>query len=108
MIEALNLKGLASGFLAKSFRDVAIGKFQQLLEYKAGYAGKQVLKVDPRYTTQDCCPSCGYRDGKKPLSVRTWTCSKCKATHDRHQCSDKHIGTVRAIKRRHEPRGWVA
>ncbi|MEZ4630724.1 MAG: RNA-guided endonuclease TnpB family protein [Deinococcales bacterium] len=82
VIEALNLKGLASGFLAKSFHDVAIGKLQQLLEYKAGYAGKQVLKVDPRYTTQDCS-SCGYRDGKKPLSVRTWTCSKCKATHDR-------------------------
>ncbi|MEZ4631404.1 MAG: transposase [Deinococcales bacterium] len=40
------------------------------------------MRVDPRYTTQDCS-SCGYRDGKKPLSVRTWTCSKCKATHDR-------------------------
>ncbi|MEZ4633133.1 MAG: zinc ribbon domain-containing protein [Deinococcales bacterium] len=60
MIEDLNLKGLAR-ILSEVISMTAIGKLQQLLEYKAGYAGKQVLKVDPRYTTQDCS-SCGYRE----------------------------------------------
>jgi len=81
-IESLSLKGLSRGMLAKSFHDVALGRFQQILEYKAGYAGKQVLKVEPSYTTQDCS-SCGHRGGKKPLSVRTWVCSNCNTSHDR-------------------------
>ncbi|MEZ4632879.1 MAG: zinc ribbon domain-containing protein [Deinococcales bacterium] len=103
MIEALNLKGLASGFLAKSFHDVAIESFSSY--WRADTLVSKVESRIPRYTTQDYS-SCGYRDGKKPLSVRTWTCSKCKATHDRDiNAAIKHIGTCPCHCCRHEPRG---
>jgi putative transposase len=46
-IEDLNIKGLASGMLAKSVNDVAWGTLTQMLDYKAEYAGRQVVRVDP-------------------------------------------------------------
>ncbi|RTH04278.1 transposase, partial [Thermus scotoductus] len=38
-------------------------------------AGRRVIKVDPKYTSQDC-PVCGHRE-KKPLWVRAYTCPQC-------------------------------
>lgn len=53
------------------------------LEYKCTWHGKEFIKVDPRYTSQDCS-RCSERTGpKNNLSVREWTCSNCHVTHDR-------------------------
>lgn len=89
-LEALTLQGLNKGILAKSFNDVALGHFNHLLDYKAADAGKTVVRVDPRYTSQDCS-CCGHRSGKKPLHVRSWTCEKCQAKHDRDINAAKNI-----------------
>jgi putative transposase len=79
--EDLNLKGLASGMLAKSFRDVAIGMFTHMLVYKAEYANRQAVKVNPNYTSQ-VCSTCGHRE-KHPLWVREFTCKGCGTEHHR-------------------------
>jgi putative transposase len=79
--EDLNLKGLASGMLAKSFRDVAIGMFTFMLTYKAEYAGREAVKVNPNYTSQDCSV-CGHRE-KHPLWVREFECICCGTKHHR-------------------------
>jgi len=75
VVEDLNVKGLAGGMLAGSILSVAWGAFLLILSAKAEEAGRQVEKVDPRYTSQDCS-SCGAR-AKKLLSQREHVCTKC-------------------------------
>lgn len=54
-----------------------------MLEYKCDCYGKTFVKVDPRYTSQDCS-HCQQRTGPKgDTKVRAWLCSNCLAFHDR-------------------------
>ena len=65
----------------KGIADVAWGNFFNLLTYKAEYAGRSVVKVNPAYTSQTCS-RCGYRQ-KMPLSNRTFQCPCCSLSLDR-------------------------
>lgn len=56
--------------------------FRDFLTYKAEWANKQVVPVNPAYTTQDCS-ICGHRIGKLDCSIRQWTCPSCRTVHDR-------------------------
>ena len=53
-----------------------------MLEYKCNWYGKQLIIVNPNYTSQ-VCSNCGVNTGKKPLDVREWTCDNCGTHHDR-------------------------
>jgi len=75
VLENLNIKGLAQGILAKQVHDCGWSQFITLLKYKAESAGRRVVGVDARYTSQEC-PACGTRK-KKSLSERTHKCSEC-------------------------------
>lgn len=79
--EALTVKGLARTRLAKSVHDAGWTQFLQMLTYKAESAGRTVVAVDPRYTSQDCS-SCGHRE-KHPLWVREFVCANCQTLHNR-------------------------
>lgn len=58
-------------------------RLRTMFEYKSKRYGKTFVKVDPRYTSQDCSV-CQERTGpKNNLSVRQWTCSHCHVSHDR-------------------------
>lgn len=61
--------------LAKSILDAAWSQFFDCLAYKAACAGRQLVKVNPAYTSQDC-HQCGHRQ-KMPLSERTYCCACC-------------------------------
>lgn len=74
-VEALNVKGLAGGRLAKSVNDAAWGFFLFCLRYKAESAGRVLVEVDPRGTSQEC-PACG-RVAPKALSERAHRCEGC-------------------------------
>jgi putative transposase len=52
--------------LAKSIADAAWSQFASLLAYKAAWAGRTFVAVNPAYTSQDCS-SCGHR--KTDLSL---------------------------------------
>lgn len=79
-VENLNVKGLAHSAMARDVNDAAWGQFISILSDKAASAGRQVVKVDPRGTSQTC-PLCGTIK-VKTLSERVHACD-CGFTADR-------------------------
>ncbi len=79
-VEDLNIKGLASGMLARDVNDASWGQLIELMRYKAENAGVEFVEVDPRGTSQTC-PDCGTV-AKKQLAERTHSCD-CGCTLDR-------------------------
>jgi putative transposase len=74
-IERLKIKGLVHNHcLAKSISDAAWGAFLLILAAKAAEAGRVVVKVDPRGTSQRCL--CGA-DSPKTLKERWHSCEVC-------------------------------
>jgi putative transposase len=74
-IEDLKIKGLAGGWLAGSIYDAAWAQFARILTSKAEEAGCEVVRVDPRGTSQECSV-CGA-DVPKTLAVRMHRCPHC-------------------------------
>ncbi len=88
-VEKLNIKNmLGNHCLAKSISDASWSMFRTVLTSKAESADREVISVNPAYTSQDCSV-CGYRpDGlegrtKKKLSDRWHNCPMCSASLDR-------------------------
>lgn len=79
-IEDLNIKGLARGMLAKHVSDAAWGQLTAMLDYKAESAGVEIVRVDPRGTSQTC-PEC-LTERAKELSERIHRCD-CGCVLDR-------------------------
>lgn len=81
-VEDLNTQGMMKNHhLAKSIGDASWTTFQNILSFKAEEAGKLVVKVDPKYTSQ-ICSKCG-KIVKKDLSVRVHNCPYCGLKLDR-------------------------
>ena len=81
-LENLNLAFmLRNDKLSRASHDIALGLFYNLLDYKAESAGVQVVRVDPRNTSQ-LCSGCGELV-PKALSVRVHECASCGLTMDR-------------------------
>jgi putative transposase len=78
-VENLNVKGLAQGILSKQIHDASWSTFFNMLRYKAEWAGRRLVGVDARYTSQDC-PACGTRK-KKSLAERKHDCPCGFSTH---------------------------
>ena len=83
-IEDLSSKNLMKNHkLAKAIGDVSWSEFVRMLEYKANWYEKKVSKISRWYPSSQICSDCGFSSGKKPLSVREWTCTNCGTHHDR-------------------------
>src|SRR5229473_1430027 len=67
--------------LAKSIMDASWGAFLDILSAKAASAGHEVIRVNPRFTSQKC-HQCG-EIVQKSLSVRTHICPCCGYVADR-------------------------
>lgn len=67
--------------LAKSISDVSWSSFVTKLQYKAGWYGRETIKVDRWFPSSQICSKCGHKDGKKSLEIREWTCPICRHTH---------------------------
>jgi putative transposase len=75
--------------LAKSIADASWSAFFSQLSSKAAEAGRQLVKVNPAYTSQTCS-NCGHRQ-KMPLSERIFACPCCHAHIDRDLNAAKNI-----------------
>jgi len=81
-VENLNVSGMVKNHcLAKSIADASWSLFFSVLAEKAASATRQLVKVEPAYTSQDCS-FCGLRVRKK-LSERVHACANCGFTLDR-------------------------
>ena len=89
-VEDLNIGGMVQNHhLAKSIRDAGWGQFLDLLTAKAESAGHEVIRVNPRFTSQKC-HQCG-EIVQKSLSVRTHICPCCGYVEDRDVNAAKNI-----------------
>ena len=80
--ENLNIKQLHNiSWNARNMNDCAWGKFLQMLDFKAGSAGCQVVKVNPKDTTKECS-ACGNKQDM-PLWIRQYECPECSMSLDR-------------------------
>jgi putative transposase len=82
-VEDLAVSGLGRTRLAESVHDAGWSAFVGMLEYKAVEHGRTFAKVDRAFPSSQVCSACGFRDGRKPLHVREWTCGQCATVHDR-------------------------
>ena len=87
-VEDLNIQGLSRGMLARSIHDAGWNSFFQKLAYKAEEAGRLLVKVDPRGTSQTC--TCGARVSKT-LADRWHDCAACGLSAGRDHVSAQVI-----------------
>jgi putative transposase len=75
-VEDLRIKNMVRNHhLARSISDVGWGQFVSILSYKAEYAGREFVQVNPNGTSQ-ICSGCGATV-KKSLSTRIHNCPAC-------------------------------
>lgn len=87
-VENLNVKGLASGMLAKQVNDAGWSSFINKLAQKAEEAARVLIKVDPRGTSQRCV--CGATV-PKTLAQRWHSCRSCGLSVGRDHASALEI-----------------
>ena len=70
-----NVKGMVKNHkLAKHISDASWGTFVRLLEYKADWNDKQIVKINRFYPSSKTCCECGWINQDLNLSIREWTC----------------------------------
>ena len=63
-----------------------------MLSFKAAWAGRSFIAVNPAYTSQDCS-ACGHRQ-KMPLADRVYRCPCCGLELDRDYNASRNIRTL--------------
>jgi putative transposase len=102
-VEDLNIKGLSQGRLAGPVNDAAWNCFFAKLSYKAESAGRVLVKVDPRGTSQTCvcgtavpktlaerwheCPACGLSAARDVVSAQV-ILQRARIGRSRHNVED--------------------
>ncbi|WP_106478042.1 RNA-guided endonuclease InsQ/TnpB family protein [Phytohalomonas tamaricis] len=83
-VESLKVKNMIRNpRLSKAIADASWGEFVRQLEYKAQWAGRQMVAIDQWYPSSKRCSECGHIKGALPLNIRAWDCPECGVTHDR-------------------------
>jgi putative transposase len=91
VIEDLTVRNMVKNHsLARAISDAAWRQFRTLLEYKAGWHGRNLVVVDRWFPSSKLCSTCGALAERMPLNVRSWTC-RCGTIHDRDVNAARNI-----------------
>ena len=89
--------------LAQALSDIAIGRFNELIEQKADWYGTNILRIGRFEPSSKMC-SCGYVYRDLKLSQRVWTCPNCGRTNQRDLLAANNIKAF-AFNKRHNTAG---
>ncbi len=83
-LETLNVNGMVKNHnLAQAISDASWYTFINMLEYKAEWYGKNILKIGRFAPSSKTCSNCGNINKDLTLNDRSWECPKCKSVLDR-------------------------
>ena len=90
--ETLNVRGmLRNRRLARAIADAGWGELVRQVRYKAEWAGRTHVAVDPWFPSTRRCSECHtIRDGLT-LADRRWRCERCGAEHERDVNAAKNL-----------------
>lgn len=96
-VEDLQIKNMmANRSLARAIGDAGWGNWVRTLEWQARKAGHEVVRVNPRNTSQTCS-SCGAKAKRHlDLNVRVFVCEQCGLVLDRDRNAARNIDPGRA------------
>lgn len=114
--ETLRVKNMVKNHsLAKAISDASWGTFVSMIEYKAEWYGRTLVKIDQWYPSTQLCSTtaCEYRNQSLSLADRYWSCPSCSVRHDRDVNAAKNIEAAGlavlacgdGVKPVHDPRG---
>ncbi|WP_026404363.1 RNA-guided endonuclease InsQ/TnpB family protein [Actinomadura rifamycini] len=91
VIEDLGVRTMVKNrSLARAISDAAWRELRAMLEYKAGWYGRELVVIDRWFPSSKLCSECGRAAERMPLAVREWRCG-CGAVHDRDVNAAKNI-----------------
>ncbi len=83
-LESLKVKNMFKNHrLAKSLSDISMSVFNTLLEYKAKYSNKEILRADTYYPSSKTCSNCQKVKQDLKLKDRIYQCLECGFELDR-------------------------
>ena len=103
-LETLSAKNMIKNHhLAQALSDIAIGRFNELIEQKADWYGVNILRIGRFEPSSKTC-SCGYVYKDLKLSQRVWTCPNCGRKNQRDLLAANNIKAF-AFNKRHNTAG---
>lgn len=91
-LETLNVQGMIKNHrLAQAISDVSWSKFNDYLDYKTEWYGKNLIRIGQFEPSSKVCSVCGNINNELKLSDREWSCKNCHTHHDRDVNASKNI-----------------
>lgn len=83
--------------LAQALSDISIGKFNEIIEYKAKWHGVNILRIGQFEPSSKMC-TCGVINKELKLSDREWVCQSCGEIHKRDLLAANNIKRFAFVK----------
>ena len=91
-VEDLNTAGMVRNKrLARAISDAGWAQFVRIIGEKCDRYGRALHRVSRWLASSKTCSTCAHRLDALPLQIRTWTCPRCRAVHDRDHNAAKNV-----------------